>query len=94
MDTHPRPLVSNAKSILSFCRYRLDAYIGLPAKTLLENHPAFCKCKQGMVTANTYVFTCIMPGSPLTHNNASAFGQLTAEKLNPETLALGVTAVF
>ncbi len=47
-----------------------------------------------MILTHTYVFAGVMNSAALTHYNVASFSELTAEKLDTQTLAFRLTAVL
>lgn len=67
--------------------YRFYRYENLVVFSFAEFNFTILKCKKGMVAADTYVQSGIVPGSPLAYNDVACFGYLTSEELDAESLA-------
>ena len=61
---------------------------------VLKSDGAVDKCKEGIVSTDTYVVTGMDLSAALSNKDVAGKNCLTVSLLNAETLRLGITAVF
>lgn len=69
-------------------------YVGAVVALLTEHNGTIGEGKQGVVFANTHVFTGVVFGSALTHDDVSADGFLTTKDFYAESLTVRFTSVL
>ncbi len=80
---------------LRFCLcLRLNGYVRAVVPSLAKYHYAIDKCKQRMILADTYIFSRMVYGSALTHENVAGLCSLTAEYFYAQSFTFRFTAVF